>query len=108
MDNCSEASVPLYSVVAGSLAIALILFIGFVACATEGSCCYGFSIGLAVCVTLAHFGVQCWGSYVVFRRWQDWRADDFSCDKDTYLLSFSTLIIYWTLGLCLCKMGKGD
>ena len=58
---------------------------------------------------IAGFAVQCWGSYLVFSEWSTWRDNshlennlEFGCDKATYLLSFSLLIIFWCLGLCPC------
>ena len=70
-------------------------------CFKEKSKGYMLFIGLATTFVFAHIGVQCWGSYLVFRKWNDWRDGDFICDRSTYLLSFSTLIIYWILWIFL-------
>lgn len=108
MENClSNGKIPVYSLLSGILTLLVILLICCMTIATDKSFCSSLSTGLAVLVIVAHFGVQCWGSYLVFGNWQHWRVDDFICDKSTYLLSFSTLIIYWILGLCLCKAGSG-
>lgn len=56
----------------------------------------------------ALFGVQVWGSYVVFRKWPLWNTYNmilkdnmiFGCDSTTFLLAFSLLVIFWILIPC--------
>eukprot|EP00111_Clytia_hemisphaerica_P015579 TCONS_00045978-protein len=64
-------------------------------------------------ILVAGFGVQCWGSYLVFSEWNTWTdypylADNlsFGCDKTSYLFSFSMLIIFWCLGPCVCCLAS--
>ena len=92
--------------ISGGLALAAISLFSLMICLHEGSPCFGFSTALALLFLVAHFGAQCWGSVIVFRKWELWKYRNFDCDKTTYLLSFSTLIIYWVLGLCGCKVAK--
>lgn len=108
LDNCIDDHIPLYLATSGGLALAAVLSICFMVCFTDGSSCFNFNAGLGVLLLIAHFGVQCWGSVIVFRKWELWKYRNFDCDKTTYLLSFSTLIIYWVLGLCGCKAAKGS
>ena len=103
----SNSNIPVYSIVCGILTLLVIIFTCCMTFAANESFCSNVSLGFTILFIVAHFGVQCWGSYLVFGNWQHWRYDEFYCDRSTYLLSFSTLIIYWVLGLCLCKAGSG-
>ena len=109
LDNCAgDTNIPVYSVVAGSLAAGCFLFFSAMFCFKENSFCYNLSIGMATISLIGHFGVQCWGSYIVFSKWQDWRYSLLDCNESTYLLSFSTLIIYWILWICCVKACKNS
>ena len=91
--------VPLYCLISGSLA--LTGFVCFFISSCHCSCCEKFWFGYFIVCALAHFGVQCWGCKVIFRYWSEYSrresyiVENNLCDKDTFLMSFATLIMYW-------------
>ena len=82
MENCfSNSNIPVYTTVSGFLALLIILFVCFLMIATDETFCANLSMGLTMVTIAAHFGVQCWGSYLVFGNWENWKHDDFICDR---------------------------
>ena len=100
-----DDGIPKFLMTSGGLSIVLALILGIRILTDESSLGKVF-IGFFVVGFFFLFGIQIWGSYVVFRKWSSWNSfykhnPDIGCDNTTYLFSFSMLIIYWTLGPCI-------
>lgn len=106
LGNCiGNSMIPIHLIVAGSLAVCGFLFYFLMKCVYEDDINFKPCCGIAMFV---YFAVQCWGSLHVLSRWYDRNTGVFVCDKSTYLLSISTLIIYWILAYCRCLMTRYD
>ena len=96
--NCADdATIPVYSIVAGTLAVWFFFFFSATFGLKQDTFGNNMLFVFQALTLFIHFGVQCWGSSIVLSKFEDWRAGNFVCDKFTYLLSFSTLVSYWIL-----------
>jgi len=107
-DKCPmDNRIPAFLISSGGIAILFGIFLVLYMVLDDSSTTAKISIWLGVMCFLFHFGIQIWGSYVVFPHWSNWdeyktlwNNQIYGCNKVTYLFSFSMLIIYWIIGPC--------
>ena len=103
--------VPLYCLISGCLA--LTAFVCLFVASIDGTCCENFWFVIGILCAVVHFGVQCWGSYLVFGYWSTWYKREYSivaknlCDEDTFfvVVCYSDYILAYSRRSLLCIFG---
>ena len=111
MDN----RIPVFLISSGAVAILFGIFLVLYMILNDTSTIANMCMWLGVLCFLFHFGLQIWGSYIVFPHWSVWddkeslwNNEEVGCNKVTYIFSFSVLIIYWIIGPFTCWCAKAS
>lgn len=95
-------NLPRYSFLAGILANFAAIFLFMMLVCQFKKIARNIVLGVVIFFAFAHFGLQCWGIFLIMDNIEYWRdglqcVECVVCDEKLFLFSFSMIIIYWII-----------